>query len=249
MGIKITYRGSLRDPDLVDALVADLQGLAQRMGWQAWTYEELVEKGEAEPSGLRGVTLKLHPRCELLHLHVDEAGLLVNHFYHAMVHDKARFKQVFDMLRENQRQLEELGFLGSQPAPKGAEAARGQNMEAGPKVFSPDLTALDLGEGLRYNWITTQSGGVEAHVAACETLDHVKTCYAPDLEVEDDAGYFEHRDLERLQVRLAEIDFVIDRFNAAAGRLAEERTPELTTVVELIDKLMEYFDEARQKPH
>ena len=251
MGIQITYRGSLRDPDCVDVLVADMQGLAQRMGWPVWTYDELVEMGAVLPTGLRGVTLQPHPRCEALHLHFDEAGHFVNHFYHALVHDAGRFKQVFDMLRENQRQIEALELFDGDPAPARPDVADGQNGETGPKLqfVSVDPGAIYLEEGIRYNWIKTQRGGASAHVAVCEVLDHVKACYAPDLKIGDDSGYFEHRDLKQLEVRLAEVDFLIDRFMAAAHRLAEEGTSTPATPTEIIDKLKQYFDEARQRLH
>jgi hypothetical protein len=47
--------------------------------------------------------------------------------------------------------------------------------------------------------IQTTVGGSELHLSAVRLLEHLKSRYVPDLQVSDDSGFWEDRDLARLK--------------------------------------------------
>ena len=47
--------------------------------------------------------------------------------------------------------------------------------------------------------IQTTVGGSELHLSAVRLLEHLKARYVPDLQVSDDSGFWEDRDLDRLK--------------------------------------------------
>ncbi len=69
-------------------------------------------------------------------------------------------------------------------------------------------------------WVKTQFGPIEGHVALVELLTGIKREFAPNLEVTDEGGYWEHRDLAELQQKLAFIQNAID---ALADALESDR--------------------------
>jgi hypothetical protein len=87
MGVTIHYMGRMGDPERVDEMIQDLRELAERKGWRSWTVDELVAMEEIRDDGLRGITISVHPKCESVHLHVDEEGRFVHHGYRAMMND------------------------------------------------------------------------------------------------------------------------------------------------------------------
>ncbi len=47
--------------------------------------------------------------------------------------------------------------------------------------------------------IQTTLGGAELHMTVVRLLDYLKKTYVPDLKVQDDSGYWEHRDEDLLR--------------------------------------------------
>lgn len=73
-------------------------------------------------------------------------------------------------------------------------------------------------------WVKTQFGSVEGHVAVVELLSYLKQQFVPDLDVTDESGYWEHRDLKQLIGHMARLRAMIDGF--AAKLRASPLSPE-----------------------
>jgi len=80
-----------------------------------------------------------------------------------------------------------------------------------------DLQA-DLQRGVTYNWVKTQRGGAAGHIGVCQVLDLVRAA-APELSVQDESGYFEHRDIRVLEGKLAEVERMLAVFRRAVDQL------------------------------
>ncbi|MHC4601563.1 MAG: hypothetical protein ACYS47_21420 [Planctomycetota bacterium] len=93
--------------------------------------------------------------------------------------------------------------------------------ESFPLLFSPEgwlvpLTALEDAEEGRLEgppWVSvkTQFAKPEAHVAVVETLAAIHERYVLDLEVEDEGGYWESRDLREFLRRRGIVEEAIER--------------------------------------
>ncbi|HEY6561983.1 MAG TPA: hypothetical protein VI072_32170 [Polyangiaceae bacterium] len=205
MGVTIAYRGQLDDRASLPKLTADIQGACRELGWSCKDVETLVREGTDGCAGLSGVSLQTHPRCEWLHLHFDADGHLTNHFYWALLSDSDYAARVSAMLSENQRALRQL--MGGERAERQKEHSGGTLVD----VVEVDPSSLDLAQGVRYNWVKTQYAGSAAHVGVCGVLRHLKERYASGLIVDDDSGYFEHRNLANLERALAEVEVLVHR--------------------------------------
>ena len=69
-------------------------------------------------------------------------------------------------------------------------------------------------------WVKTQFGPIEGHVALVELLAGLKAEFMPDLEVVDESGYWEHRDLKILRQK---IEFLGRAIDMLAGELERDR--------------------------
>jgi hypothetical protein len=67
--------------------------------------------------------------------------------------------------------------------------------------------------------VKTQFGPIEGHVALAELLAALKTEFMPNLEVNDEGGYWEHRDLGELRQKT---EFVGKTIDALADALASD---------------------------
>jgi hypothetical protein len=222
MGITIGYIGQLADPGRVDEMVRDIQGFAAHMSWRTWTAADLVAQELIKDTGLRGVRVEIHPRCEELNFLVDDAGRFVNHRYHACVHDPEERADFVLMLQHT------IGLL-----------------PASAKRPGPQLDAF-LAEGVTYNWAQTQGGGPAAHVQACNLVRFVRDRFAPALQVMDSSGYFDHGRLDRLEGQMGEIDRTIHLMRRAADRACEEG---VTSLDDLLAKLQRFMDEEGKMLH
>jgi hypothetical protein len=222
MGITIGYIGQLSDPGRVDEMVREIQGFAAHMRWQTWTAAELVAQELIEDTGLRGIRVNIHPRCEELNFLVDDAGRFVNHSYHAYLHDPEQRAMFVLMLQHT------IGLL-----------------PASAKRPGPQLDAF-LEEGVTYNWAQTQGGGPATHVQACNLVRFVRDRFAPALQVMDSSGYFEHGRLGDLEGHMGEIDRTIHFMRRAADRACEEGVSSLD---DLLAKLQRYMNEEGKLLH
>ena len=69
-------------------------------------------------------------------------------------------------------------------------------------------------------WVKTQFGPIEGHVALVELLAGLKKEFMPDLEVMDEGGYWEHRDVTQLRQK---IEFLGRAIDLLAGELECDR--------------------------
>ncbi len=90
-------------------------------------------------------------------------------------------------------------------------------------------------------WVSvkTQFAKPEAHVALIETLAAIRERYIADLEVRDEGGYWETRDLAGLLRRLMGIEQALDRLTEAIERVqphphAKDDTGILAATIERI---------------
>jgi len=246
MGINIIYEGRLADIARGPELVSAVRKLCDQMKWSLRTVEQLREDGHLKCKGLSGISVQTHPQAEWLHLHWDPQGQLVNHFYYALVHDKERCAAFTQLMQDNARRVQEL-LTALEAEDSGAEpsAAQDVDVEADTDIHvvavdvptdgsalrgtplrlwipgAPDLQ-VDLERGVTYNWVKTQRGGVAGHIGVCQVLDLVRATAAPELLVQDDAGYFEHRDVRILENKFTEFERILqalhramDQFNAS----------------------------------
>jgi hypothetical protein len=69
-------------------------------------------------------------------------------------------------------------------------------------------------------WVKTQFGPIEGHVALVELLTGLKHEFMPDLEVMDESGYWDHRDVRVLREK---IEFLGRAIDMLAGELQNDR--------------------------
>jgi hypothetical protein len=69
-------------------------------------------------------------------------------------------------------------------------------------------------------FVKTQFGPIEGHVALVELLAGLKKEFMPDLEVTDEGGYWEHRDVHELRQK---IEFLGRAIGKLAGALEDDR--------------------------
>lgn len=67
-------------------------------------------------------------------------------------------------------------------------------------------------------WVKTQFGPIEGHVALVEMLSALKRESLPDLEVLDEGGYWETRDLATLAAKLKQVQAAINGLAEGLGR-------------------------------
>ncbi len=83
-----------------------------------------------------------------------------------------------------------------------------------------DIEAAERGELTEQSWcfVKTQYGPIEGHVALVELLTAIKQQFIPDLEVNDEAEYWETRSLANLQEKISFLNRAIDSMADALSR-------------------------------
>ena len=250
MGISIAYTGKLRDPTVVPELVTDLAAKAAAAGWPSKTMKELIEDRRVTCSGLEGITLYPHRECEPLHFHFDGEGTFINHTYHALLSDPKMADMMRQALAESAANTRNLTRAAQENAGRGGADARG----GGPRVSVsvPSLPAAPgvefFKEGSRYNWTKTQFAGPKVHVAVCAILRYVKQRYAPELQVNDDSGYFVDGDYEKLEGQLAYVERLTSLASQAIEAAAAASKGPMTLDA-FVARINEELAEAKDKLH
>jgi hypothetical protein len=249
MGISIAYRGKLRDPGSVPALIDDLTAKARSVGWMCKTMKEMLAEGRVRCPGLEGVTLYPHRECEPLHFHFDEEGTFTNHTYYSVLHDPNMARMMREAMAESAALVQ--GIKGARKK----EAGQGRAHEGGGgqsiRVGIPDMPAAPGNdfflEGSRYNWTKTQFAGPKVHIAVCAMLRYVKQRYAPDLEIKDDSGYFLDGDEAKLAVQMSYIDRLVMVTSKSVEAIASSGGA--MTLDEFVDRLNEELADPKSKLH
>jgi hypothetical protein len=98
--------------------------------------------------------------------------------------------------------------------------------------------------------VKTQFGPVEGHVALVELLAAFKAEFFPDLEVMDEGGYWEHRDLTALQTKMEFLGGVIETMAAALEQhtLSAEAAESPEIVATRVERIAELVHRTLSRP-
>ena len=98
--------------------------------------------------------------------------------------------------------------------------------------------------------IKTQFGPIEGHVALVELLAALKKEFAPNLEVNDEGGYWEHRDLHRLRKKHSFLNSAIDGLAEAIDndRLSPEAREDPAILAMRVERLARKVHETISRP-
>lgn len=106
-------------------------------------------------------------------------------------------------------------------------------------LTSPFQVALDAEEGypMRKTWLftKTQFGGIETHITVVKLLQYLKQKYLPDLEVEDESGYWYTGDIAELKKRFHMVEeglSIVQRSISGAGLSPEDSVDEMIRKIE-----------------
>lgn len=101
-------------------------------------------------------------------------------------------------------------------------------------LTSPFQVALDAAEGYPVHkpWLftKTQYGGIDIHITVIKLLQYLKQKYLPDLEVEDESGYWETGDITELERRFHKVEeglAMVQRSITNAGISSEDSEDEI----------------------
>jgi hypothetical protein len=248
MGISIAYMGKLSSPSLVPELVADVRARAEAAGWRYQEMAELLAEGRVKCSGLSGISLYPHPECEPVRFHLDAEGVFVNHFYQSLLSpDSEVARMMREALAESAALTRSIAAEGLEKKGKPKKKAGGLHLEVAALPADAGSSSF-LEQGRRYNWTKTQFAGPDVHIAVCELLRHVKERYAPDLQIVDDSGYYDHRDRDKLLGQLA----YVDRLATTAAEAFQTVTSSKTapqSLGELLDRVNDEIAGAKDKLH
>lgn len=95
-----------------------------------------------------------------------------------------------------------------------------------------------LDEEMRWCFVKTQFGPIDAHIAIVKLLDYMKKKYVPDLEVKDDGEYWETLDRERLMGKRGFISGKMAQFEKALSAVKFDHEPSREEVLEKIDEVI-----------
>lgn len=106
-------------------------------------------------------------------------------------------------------------------------------------LTSPFRVALDAEEGypMRKTWlfIKTQFGGIETHITVVKLLQYLKQKYLPDMEVEDESGYWHTGDIAELKKRFHMVEeglSTVQQSISGAGLSPEDSADEMIRKIE-----------------
>ena len=115
-----------------------------------------------------------------------------------------------------------------------------------------DIEDAELGKLKEPPWCftKTQFGPVEGHVALVETLAALKREFLPDLEVRDEGGYWETRNVAELSRRQAFLKEAIDRLAQGLEQhgLTREAAEDPQILLKRIERVAKQVQHALQRP-
>ncbi len=99
-------------------------------------------------------------------------------------------------------------------------------------------------------WVETQFGPIEGHVALVELLTALKAEFMPDLEVSDESGYWERRDVAILRQKMEFLGRAISTLTAALenDRLSPEAAEDPEILATRIERLARKVHETLSRP-
>jgi len=99
-------------------------------------------------------------------------------------------------------------------------------------------------------FVKTQFGPIEGHVALVELLDAIKKEFAPNLEVEDEGGYWKNRNVNELQGKIEFLNHAMDVFAAALenDHLSSEARDDPGILATRIERIARKVQETISRP-
>jgi hypothetical protein len=115
-----------------------------------------------------------------------------------------------------------------------------------------DMEAAERGELTEapWCWTKTQFGPIEGHVAVVEVLAELGREFLADLEVQDEGGYWEARDLRELVRRRGELRQAIDNVGEALQRhgLSPEAAEDPDTLARRVERIAAQVHAVLRRP-
>jgi len=115
-----------------------------------------------------------------------------------------------------------------------------------------EIEDAELGKIAEPSWcfVKTQYGPIEGHVAIVELLTQLKSQFMSNLEVLDDSGYWEHRNLDKLQQNFARVAGLIDALAKAIenDRLSPEAAEDPEILATRIERLAAKVHRTMSRP-
>lgn len=105
-------------------------------------------------------------------------------------------------------------------------------------------------EELPWCFVKTQFGSIEGHVALVELLTALKKEFVPDLEVVDECGYWEHRDVNILAQNLAKAQAAINGISKGLQRygLSPEAAEDPKILAARIERIARQVQKTMSRP-
>ncbi len=223
MSVTLHYKGCLKSAKLVQPLLDELTDLASEAGWKLRRIEpNALEDHGGSVLHVQGLTLSVHEKMDPVTFVFDESGCLVNLLFLSSlsIYDQQRQEQTAEVVL-----IDEAGNVTRQDA--------------------DDFMDFDL--MLRTVFCKTQFAGPQAHIVLCHLLRYLGKKYFRNLEVIDEAEYWETGEvgklIERMNIIKAALDHLTDFFE---GRdVSKSESPD-----ELLTDLRKFLAQIRGSlPH
>lgn len=198
MGIAIDYQGSLDEPEKVSSFIADMQLRCQKLGWPCVEVNERIigrayyylgsEEAESEQAGMSTMSVamgekQVEDRIRGVRIQPPETETFVLTF-----NRDGKLVDYFALP----------GKMVNKPGPGG---------------YSFISYTREPGYYIEHDYRSVKTTGrVEAHVLIVALLQYIQARYMSNLVVQDDAGYWESGDLEKLFKEHALMTALIDSF-------------------------------------
>jgi hypothetical protein len=115
-----------------------------------------------------------------------------------------------------------------------------------------EIEEAEKGQLAEPSWcfVKTQFGPIEGHVALVELLDVLKREFIPNLEVSDDGGYWETRDLPGLTAKFKFLQVAMEAFSDGLERhgLSDEAAEDPEILLARIERIAQVVHRTLTKP-
>ena len=115
-----------------------------------------------------------------------------------------------------------------------------------------EIEEAEKGElaGPPWCFVKTQFGPIEGHVALVELLTVLKREFVPNLEVHDEGGYWETRDLKALTAKIKQLQSAIDSLADGLDRygLSPEAAEDQEILLRRIERIAQVVHRTLSRP-
>lgn len=257
MGITIHFKGKLKSSTLIDTFITEVGLYADKAGWK----KEVSRPDDTFNwhEELKGITLFPHAKCEPVSFHFDAEGTFLNADYYRLKKDEHRWNILKQGLRKNKAFFDNRK-KGENPIEKIEHGAHNEQTASGDDV-SVNVIFANINypeqkyhvaewtmddESLLYNNFTkTQFAGADIHIAVVDLFRFIKDKFAPDMEIEDESGYFADNDAEKLKHKMSTSEYLIKAINSTLSSRSDEEEPDLESLESFIQSIIEAAKKAQ----